>query len=198
MAIMKLTATIFVVTLTGLCGVAALDRMGFAEPAWEKVLPSRILPERPSVEERLTSDTAGKLASTRKQTEDIQRQRQASTERRANLLAELKARLERAGIPADAAATDVMGGDPVVAATIRAVAAEDDRIAQAGRELAAREAEASSLEARLIGIRNGLGPAIAAGALSQQIEKTGTTDSPADRYGRILREATSRPFREKP
>lgn len=198
MAIVKLLLTIPAVAAAGLCVVAAMDRKGALEAAWEKVLPSRVLSGRPSAEEALVTDTAQRLAATRKRAEDIQRQRQASLEKRARLAVELKARLERVGVPDGADAGELMSRDPIVAATIRAVAAEDDRLAEADQELAVCEAEASAFEARLIGIKSGLGPAIAAGSLSQQIEKTGTKDSPADRYGRILREATSRPSMEKP
>jgi len=177
--------------LAGLfCLLALADRWGWTHPLWEKVLPEVVLARRPSPSEAQIGQLSERIDALKRQIADIEQARVGSTAKRRDLLARLRERIGRDA--SDAETEQLMKDDPVAAALVRSVDAEDRRLVELGRDLVERRTELTRLEARLIALRNGVSqidPAESARPSDElRTENSGETDR--DRYRRIIREAT--------
>lgn len=178
----------------GVCVLAAMDRRGRLNALWERALPTRTVPPSPSAETILLTDTQRSLDLVGRRITESRRRREALQADKDRLVQSLRDRVSCPGRPFMDNAGILMARDPVAAATIRAIATTEERIAAIDRELADGEAERIRLEAKLIRIRNGAGPESQADgpSLSETSDPAARVSS-GETYARILCEAASRP-----
>ena len=185
----KLTKVIWV--LAGLfCLLALADRWGWTRPLWEKALPEVMLARRPSPIETQIGQLGERIDALKRQIADIEQTKAGSMANRRDLMARLRERIDNDA--PDAETERLMKDDPVAAALVRSVDAEDRRLVKFGRDLTERKTDLTKLEARVIALRNGVSQVAPADSARPsddlRTENSGETDH--DRYWRIIREAT--------
>ena len=188
----KLAKVIWV--LAGLfCLLSLADHWAWTRPLWEKALPEVVLTRGPSPSETQIGQLRERIDALKRQIADIEQARAGSTAKRRDLLARLR---ERIGSDAqDAEAERLMKDDPVAAALVRSVDAEDRRLLELEGDLTEQRAVLTRLEARVIALRNGVSqvdPAESARP-SDELRTENSGETARDRYRRIIREVTELP-----
>ena len=177
--------------LAGLfCLLALADRWGGARPVWGKALPEVLLARRPSPSETQIGQLGKRIDALKRQIADVEQAKIDSTMKRHDLLTRLGERI--GNDTPDAEVERLMKDDPVAAALVRSVDAEDCRLLELERNLVEQRGELTRLEARLIALRNGVSQVHPDESTrpSDELRTEDGGETERDRYRRIIREAT--------
>ena len=175
--------------LAGLfCLLALADHWGWTGLLWQKALPEVVLTRRPSPRETQVDQLDERIDALKRQIAYIEQTRASSMEKRDDLLTQLRDRIRSDG--SEEEAEWIMKNDPVAAALVRSLDAEDQRLIELRCYLIERRKNLTKLEARLIALRNGVSQVSPAELAkpSDELRTENSGETNYDRYLRIIRE----------
>ena len=181
----------FLLIVTGLyCLLAWVDRRGWAQQAWQRVLPTAVQPRRPSVSELQMAELSARMEQLRLEIDGVRKAQDELAAERKRLLAQLREKIARSASPA-VAPDQLLRDDPVAAALLQSIDAEDQKAAGIENQLRERKFILDHLEARLIALNNGIDLLDQSDLPweSEEASSQGAGITTQDRYRRILREA---------
>jgi uncharacterized coiled-coil protein SlyX len=176
--------------LAGLyCLLAVADRAGRTDPMWTATWPKTLLPRRASAAEVRAADLEARIQAVNGQIAETRDSLNAGTERRHDLVKQLRDRLGQSDETVDLVRLQV--DNPVGFALVRSIDAEERRQAEYRQDLAELEGQLAQLEARQIAASNGvsLTDAVEPARPSDELRTETGEESAEIRYRRIIRDA---------
>ena len=187
---LKLTMHILALSAAAVAIGGWLDRRGHLTPLWLALSPPVMLPPAPDARVAAAEKLGARLAQVKSETAQGQLRTRENRHRLEHLRMQLAQRFASHPPPGDQA-TQIMEGDPIAAALILSIAAEQHRGEALDQQSLALAQLQAQLEARLIALSNGV--AVEQLQLDSPLQQLRLTASEADdqqrRYGAIVRAA---------